>query len=101
MHLLQGHRHAVRAVAYAPWEPLMLASAGDAPEERAVLDRLYVRTLGRSPRRDEVGPSLDLVHAALWDPAATRSAVDDKARARAWSILSHALFCSTSFQYLD
>ena len=80
---------------------IVLASAGDAPEEREVLDRLYVRILGRSPRRDEVGPSLDLVHAALGDPAASRSAVDDKARARAWSILSHALFCSTSFQYLD
>ena len=80
---------------------IVLASAGDPPEEREVLDRLYVRVLGRSPRRDEVGPSLDLVHAALWDPAASRSAVDDNARARAWSILSHALFCSTSFQYLD
>ena len=37
----------------------------------------------------------------LGDPAASGSAVDDQARARAWSILSQALFCSTSFQYLD
>src|SRR2546421_1196447 len=29
MQILQGHRHAVRAVAYAPWDPLLLASAGD------------------------------------------------------------------------
>ena len=80
---------------------IVLASAGETPEERELLDRLYVRILGRSPRRDEIGPSLDLVHAALRDPADSRSAVDGKARARAWSILSHALFCSTSFQYLD
>jgi hypothetical protein len=78
---------------------IVLASAGDAPEERQVLDRLYLRVLGRSPQRDEVGPSLDLVHEALADPAASQSAVDDTARA--WSILSQALFCSTSFQYLD
>ena len=40
-------------------------AAGDAPDEREVLDRLYLRILGRPPRADEVEPSLDLVHAAL------------------------------------
>ncbi len=29
MHVLRGHRHAVRALAYAPGDPLTLASAGD------------------------------------------------------------------------
>ena len=68
-------------------------------EEREVLDRLYVRILGRPPRRDEVGPSLDAgPRGAAGLAAAARSAVDDTARARAWSILSHALFCSTSFR---
>ena len=35
------------------------------------------------------------------EPAASESAVEASARVRAWAILSQALFCSTSFQYLD
>ena len=76
------------------------------PDEHQVLERLYVRILGRPPRHDEIEPSLALVHAALSEsagsePAASESAVEASARVRAWAILSHALFCSTSFQYLD
>ena len=78
----------------------------DAADERQVLERLYLRILGRPPRPDEIEPSLALVHAALSEsagsePAASGSAVEASARVRAWAVLSHALFCSTSFQYLD
>ena len=78
----------------------------DVPDERQLLERLYLRILGRPPRPDEIEPSLALVHAALSEsagsePAASESAVEASARVRAWAILSHALFCSTSFQYLD
>ena len=76
------------------------------PEERQVLERLYMRILGRPPRPDEIEPSLDLVHAALSESAGPEPAAPDRrsttsARVRAWAVLSHALFCSTSFQYLD
>ena len=85
---------------------IVLASAGDAPEEREVLDRLYVRILGRPPRRDEIEPSLALIHGAVRElvaseRAASESAGEASARVQAWAILSQALFCSTSFQYLD
>ena len=78
----------------------------DAPDERRVLERLYMRILGRPPRHDEIEPSLALVHAALSEsagsePAASGSAAEASARVRAWAMLGHALFCSTSFQYLD
>ena len=78
----------------------------DPPDERQVLERLYMRILGRPPRPDEIGPSLELVHAALTESVgaeatASGSAVDASARARAWAVLGHALFCSTSYQYLD
>jgi hypothetical protein len=71
-----------------------------------VLTRLYLRILGRPPRRDEIEPSLALVHAAESEaaesgPGASRSRVEASPRVRAWAVLSQALFCSTSFQYLD
>jgi mono/diheme cytochrome c family protein len=96
--------------------PLVLEAANDTAasvlagcevsDERRVLERLYVRILGRRPHPDEVEPSLALVRAALSEPAgpgplASGSAVGASARARAWAVLGHALFCSTSFQYLD
>jgi hypothetical protein len=68
-----------------------------ATDERRLLERIYLRILGRPPRPDEIEPSLALVHAVQVEPAAAEGA----ARARAWSILGHALFCSTAFQYLD
>src|SRR5262249_14605395 len=37
----------------------------DVPDESRVLERLYLRVLGRPPRRDEVDPSLALVHDAV------------------------------------
>ena len=74
-------------------------------DERQVLERLYMRILGRPPRPDEIEPSLALVHAALSESAVgaggSGSAVEASARVRAWAVLGHALFCSTSFQYLD
>ena len=78
----------------------------DVPDERQVLERLYLRILGRPPRPDEIEPSLALVHAALSEsavsgPAVSGSAVEAPARVRAWAVLGQALFCSTSFQYLD
>jgi hypothetical protein len=66
-----------------------------------VLERLYLRIVGRLPRADEVEPSLALVHAALSEPARSGPAVEVSARVRAWAVVSQALFCSTSFQYLD
>src|SRR5262249_45071570 len=76
-------------------------AGSEAPDDRAVLNGLFLRVLGRLPRPGEVEPSLALVHASLWDPGVYGSAVDAQARVRAWSVLSHALYCSTSFQYLD
>jgi hypothetical protein len=89
---------------------LVLAGCA-ASDERQLLDRLYTRILGRPPQQDEIEPSLALVHAALFESFARESAdsesatpestAEASARLRAWSILSHALFCSTNFQYLD
>jgi hypothetical protein len=78
----------------------------DPADERQVLGRLYMRILGRPPRTDEIGPSLELVHAVLTESVgaeatASGSAADASARARAWAVLGHTLFCSTSYQYLD
>jgi len=78
----------------------------DGPDEHQVLEQLYLRILGRPPRLDEIEPSLALVHLARSEsaesgPAASEAAVEDPARVRAWAVLSQALFCSTSFQYLD
>ena len=75
----------------------------DVPDERRVLERLYLRILGRPPRRDEIDPSLALVHDALSGsgPPASGSWDGASARVRAWAILAHALFCSSSFLYLD
>ena len=73
----------------------------DLPDDRQSLDRLYVRILGRPPRPDEIEPSLALVHEALSEPAGSESSDEASARVRAWAMLSQALFCSTSFQYLD
>jgi uncharacterized protein DUF1553 len=78
----------------------------DAGDDRRVLERLYLRILGRLSQADEVEPSLALIHAALAEsagsgPAASGSAVEASARVRAWAVVSQALFCSTSFQYLD
>jgi hypothetical protein len=78
----------------------------DPSDERRVLERLYVRILGRPPRTDEIEPSMALIHGALPDsagsgPSASGSAVQAPAQVRAWTVLGHALFCSSSFQYLD
>jgi hypothetical protein len=78
----------------------------DVPDERRVLERLYLRILGRPPRPDEIEPSLALVHAALSESAGSGvpesgSSVEASARVRAWAVFGHALFCSTSYQYLD
>jgi hypothetical protein len=78
----------------------------DADDERRSLERFYSRILGRPPRPEEIEPSLALVHAALSEAAgseASASGASDRAsaRVRAWAVLGHALFCSTSFQYLD
>jgi hypothetical protein len=83
----------------------VLAGRGDC-DDRRVLERLYLHILGRPPQADEVEPALALVHAALSEsagsgPAASGSAVEASARVRAWAVVSQALFCSTSFQYLD
>lgn len=81
--------------------------AGHAASDEQLLDSFYQRILGRPPRRDEVGPSLELVHAALAEPAPASASASTAAeertapRLRAWSLLGQALFCSTSFQYLD
>jgi hypothetical protein len=84
----------------------IVLDAGDAADERQLLERHYVRILGRTPRDEEIEPSLALVHDVLADreapqSAASGSAVEAPARVQAWSILSQALFCSTNFQYLD
>jgi hypothetical protein len=84
----------------------IVLDTGDAEEERQLLERLYVRILGRPPRDEEIEPSLALVHDVLADRDAPQSAAsgpadEAAARVQAWSMLSHALFCSTSFQYLD
>jgi Protein of unknown function (DUF1553) len=81
----------------------IVLAGSDVPDECQLLERLYIRILGRPPRHDEIEPSLGLVHAALSESesAASESAVEASARVRAWAILGHALFCSTSFQYLD
>ncbi len=81
-------------------------AGGDVPDERRVLERVYLRILGRAPRPDEVEPSLALVHAARSEsagsgPEAFGSTVEAPVRVRAWAVLGQALFCSTSFQYLD
>jgi hypothetical protein len=78
----------------------------DVSDEHRVLERLSIRILGRPPRPEEIEPSLALVHAAGSESAepglaAPGSAAGVTARVRAWAVLSHALFCSTSFQYLD
>jgi hypothetical protein len=79
---------------------IVLAGCGIADDQQ-VLDRLYVRILGRPPRCDEIEPSLALVHGALSQSAGSESSVEAPARVQAWAILSQALFCSTSFQYVD
>jgi Protein of unknown function (DUF1553)/Protein of unknown function (DUF1549)/Planctomycete cytochrome C len=78
----------------------------DPSDDHRLLERLYLRVLGRPPRHDEIEPSLALVHGAVSqlavsERAASESAGEAPARLRAWAILSHALFCTTSFQYLD
>jgi hypothetical protein len=76
----------------------------DADDDLRTLERLYVRIVGRPPRRDEVAPSLALVHERLDDARVARpaaSAADDSERNRAWAELAHALFCSSSYQYVD
>jgi hypothetical protein len=73
----------------------------DVCDERQLLERFTLRILGRSPLPDEIEPSLALVHAVLSEAAGREAAVDRSARVRAWAVLSHALFCSTSFQYVD
>ena len=50
----------------------------DAPDERQVLERLYLRILGRPPRADEIEPSLALVHAALSESAGSEPAAPDR-----------------------
>jgi Protein of unknown function (DUF1553)/Protein of unknown function (DUF1549)/Planctomycete cytochrome C len=84
----------------------LVLAGGDAPDERELLQRLSVRVLGRPPRREEIEPALALVQAAVSEkvapaPAGSESAVAAQARVRAWAILTQALFCSTSFQYVD
>jgi hypothetical protein len=81
-------------------------AGGDVTGEHRLLERLYLRVLGRPPRPDEIEPSLALVQAALSEsggsePAASGSAAEASARVRAWAVLGHALFCSAGFQYLD
>jgi Protein of unknown function (DUF1553)/Protein of unknown function (DUF1549)/Planctomycete cytochrome C len=78
----------------------VLAGCDGAPENQ-VLERLYVRILGRPPRPDEIEPSLALVHLARSESSGSESEVETSVQARAWQVLSHALFCSTSFLYLD
>jgi hypothetical protein len=78
----------------------------DPADEHQVLERLTIRILGRPPHHDEIEPSLALVHAALAESvesrqSASQTAVEASARIQAWAILGHALFCSTSFQYVD
>jgi len=78
----------------------------DASDETQLLERLYIRILGRPPRHDEIEPSLALVQDARSErpalgPVASESAAQASARVRTWAILSQALFCSTNFQYLD
>jgi mono/diheme cytochrome c family protein len=78
----------------------------DVTDERRLVERLYLRILGRPPRPDEIEPSLALVHAARSEsagsgPAVSGPAAEGSARVRAWTVLGHALFCSTGFQYLD
>ena len=79
---------------------LILAGC-DLPHDQHMLDRLYLRILGRPPRPDEIEPSLALVHEAMLESVESESADQASARVRAWAMLSQALFCSTSFQYLD
>jgi hypothetical protein len=74
-----------------------------------LLELLFVQILGRPPRPAEVGPSLALIQAALAEASAAVSTAgsstggtnDNSAQVRAWAVLGQALFCSTSFQYLD
>jgi hypothetical protein len=78
----------------------------DPSDDHRLLERLYLRVLGRPPRHDEIEPSLALIHGAVSElvtseRAASESAGEASARVRAWAILSQALYCSTSFQYLD
>ena len=71
-------------------------------DERRVLERLYLRILGRPPRPDEIEPSLALVHAARVGVGGVANRRTRRRReSAAWAVLGHALFCSTSFQYLD
>jgi hypothetical protein len=84
----------------------IVLEASDTADERQLLERHYVRILGRPPRDEEIEPSLALIHAVLADreapqPADSGPALEAPARVQAWSILSQALFCSTNFQYLD
>jgi Protein of unknown function (DUF1553) len=79
----------------------IVLAGSDVPDDRQLLDRLYIRILGRPARHDEVEPSLSLVHGAMAESAGSEPADDASARVRAWAILSQALFCSTNFQYLD
>jgi Protein of unknown function (DUF1553)/Protein of unknown function (DUF1549)/Planctomycete cytochrome C len=71
------------------------------PEEHQMLQRLYMLILGRPPRPDEIEPALALVHETVSESAVPGSAFKASATARAWTVLSHALFCSTGFLYLD
>jgi hypothetical protein len=75
----------------------------DVLDERLVLERLYLCILGRPPRRDEIDPSLALVHGAVTRSVSPAPGAWDEApaRVRAWAILAQALFCSSSFLYLD
>ena len=74
-------------------------------DEHRLLERFYQRILGRSPRPDEVEPSLELIHEALSGSAGAQQPSESAAKAKtivqAWAVLVHALFCSTGFQYLD
>jgi Protein of unknown function (DUF1553)/Protein of unknown function (DUF1549)/Planctomycete cytochrome C len=79
----------------------IVLAGSDVPDDRQLLDRLYIRILGRPARHDEVEPSLSLVHGAMAESAESEPADEASARVRAWAILSQALFCSTNFRYLD
>jgi hypothetical protein len=82
-------------------------SGGPSLDEGQILQRLYVSVLGRRPHLDEVTPSLALVRPAVSESTGSKTLstpepeVSRSARAAPWAVLCQALFCSTSFQYLD
>jgi hypothetical protein len=78
----------------------IILATSDALDDRQTLERLYLRILGRRPHRDEIEPSLALLSGALREPTSEHT-TEASSRVRAWALLAHSLFCSTSFQYLD